>query len=229
MVTISRVGSEGAEDNAACKSQFIAAFFDSAEERAAYLDTLHTGGRPAEALTLCLAYIDSFSQWLFWPRYQTGRNFVEALVQHGGDPGFALVHPMALIRAFEIMKDRWKGFAARLRALFPGPTYSLRAQSDFLKEVAVDFTPAECKELEAELWRGTIANVAYTHLRNPSIHAFRGAAEISFDGTTHEGRPVSPISFSRLHRALLRLVAEARTRSTANNQWFGDDNIVKNV
>src|SRR5215510_8975684 len=182
---MSQVGSEGAGDNATRKSEFIAAFFDSAEERVAYLRTLHTGGRPAEALTLCLTYIDSFSQWLFWPRYETGRNFVEALVEHGGDPGFALIHPIALIRAFEMRKGHWKDFASRLRGVFPGPTYSLRAKSDFLTEAAACFTPAERSVLEGELWRGTIANVAYGRLRNPSIHAFRGAAEVSFDSTTH--------------------------------------------
>lgn len=228
-VAMSQVGSKGTCDNAASKREFISAFFDNAEGRAAYLFNLHTGGHPAEALTLCLVYIDSFSQWLFWPRSQTGRNFVEALVEHGGDPGLVLVHPLAVSRAFEAMKGHWKDFAMRLRSLLPGPPYSLCAKSDFLMEVATGFTPPEAKLLEDELWRGTIAGVAYTHLRNPSIHCFGGSVEISFNTTTHDGQPASPITFDRLHQALLKLVAEARARSMANNQWFGDDNIVKDV
>jgi len=221
-------GSKEAGDNAAIKSESIADFFDDAHSRAVHLLDLHAG-RPAEASTLCLVYIDSFSQWLFWPRSQTGRNFVEALVEHGGDPEFALIHPLALTRAFEAMKGHWKDFATRLGGLFPGPAYSLRAKSEFLAEVAPGFTQSEAKLLEAELWRGTIASVVYTRLRNPSVHSFRRAAEISFDSTTYQGEPARPITFQRLHQALLKLIAEARARSMANNQWFGNDSIVRDV
>jgi hypothetical protein len=91
-------------DNATAKREFIRAFFDDAEERAKYLLDLGASGRASEASTLFLVYIDSFSQWLFWPRSRAGQNFVEALVTYGGDTEFALVHPLALIRALAAMK-----------------------------------------------------------------------------------------------------------------------------
>lgn len=219
--------SDLANQNAVAKREFITAFFDDAENRAAYLLDLHAKGRDPEATTLCLVYIDSFSQWLFWPRSRTGQNFVQALVDHGGDPEFALIHPLAAIRAFETMKNQWKNFATKLRSHFPGPEYSLFEKHNFLTELAADFTDREAKLLGVELWRGTIANVVYTRLRNPSVHSFRRAAEISFDSTTHHGQPARPINFRRLHKALLKIIAEARARSMANNQWFGDDKIVK--
>ena len=214
-------------DNAAAKRDFIRAFFDDAEERAKYLLDLRASSRANEASTLCLVYIDSFSQWLFWPRSRAGQNFVEALVTHGGDSEFALVYPLALTRAFAAMKEPWKTFATRLEGLFPSPPYSLYSRADFLTHPGLGFTQAEAKLLEAELWRGSIANVVYTRLRNPSVHNFRRAAEVSFDPTTYQGQPVQPITFSRLHDALMRLIAEARRRSMANNQWFGNDAIVK--
>lgn len=215
------------KDNAAAKRDFIRAFFDDAEERAKYLLELRASSHTNEASTLCLVYIDSFSQWLFWPPSRAGRNFVEALVKHGGDSEFALVHPLALIRAFAAIKDPWRTFATRLESLFPGPPYSVYSRADFLTHPGLGFTQAEAKLLETELWRGSIASVAYTRLRNPSVHNFRRAAEVSFDTTTYQGQPVQPITFSRLHDALMRLIAEARRRSVANNQWFGNDAIVK--
>jgi hypothetical protein len=214
-------------DNAAGKQDFILAFFEDAEQRAKYLLDLHESGRASEASTLCLVYIDSFSQWLFWPRSLAGQNFVDALVEYGGALEFALVHPLAVIRAFDAMKTVWKDFAKRLRNLFSGPAYFLYPKPDFLTHIASVFTQPEAGLVEAELWRGSIAYVVYTRLRNPSVHNFRMAAEVSFDSTTYQGRPVQPITFQRLHEALLRLIAEARRRSVANNQWFGNDAIIK--
>ncbi len=224
-----RAKSDVAKNSAVAKRELITAFFGDAEERAAYLLDLHANGRAAEAATLCLVYIDSFSQWLFWPRSRTGQNFVEALVDHGGDSEFALIHPLAAIRAFETMKGQWKNFATKLRSHFPGPGYSLFEKDDFLTEVTADFSEREAKFLGVELWRGTIASVVYARLRNPSVHSFRRAAEISFDSTTYRGQPARPITFRRLHEALLKIIAEARARSMANDQWFGDDKIVKDA
>ena len=209
--------------NASAKLDAIADFFDDAEQRAAFLLELHASGHPIEASTLCLTYIDSFSQWLYWPRNRTGQNFVEALAQHGGDPELSLIHPLALTRAFDSMKGHWNDFATRLRGIFPGPAYVLYASPDFLTHASSGFNGSETKLIEAELWRGSIANVAYTRLRNPSIHSFRRAAEVSFDLTTYKGQPVQPITFRRLHQSLLGIVAEARARSMATGKWFGND------
>jgi len=216
-----------AGDDGTINQESIAAFFNDAREGAAFLCALHANGRAPEAFTLCLVYIDSFSQWLFWPRDRTGQNFVEALVDYGGDPDFGLIHPLAVTRAFGAMKDHWKDFGARLHGLFPGPAYSLYGRSEFFTEIAGAFTSQETKLLEAELWRGTIANIAYTRLRNPSVHNFRRAAKLSFDNTTYQGQPARALTFGRLHQALLGLVGEAESRSIANNQWFGNDRIVK--
>lgn len=219
---------ESMRDNETAKKEVIRAFFDDAKERAEYLLVLNAKKRANEASTLCLVYIDSFSQWLFWPRSQVGQNFVEALLKYSGDLEFALVHPLFLIRAWAAMKDHtWKTFATRLKTLFPGPKYSLFSQDEFLTHISQSFNPNDIKLLKDKLWKGFIANVVYKHLRNPSIHSFRGAAEVSFDATMYQNQPVQSITFSRLHDALMKLIDEARKRSLANNQWFGNDSIVK--
>jgi hypothetical protein len=69
----------------------------------------------------------------------------------------------------------WKNFATKLRSHFPGPEYSLFEKGDFLTEVAADFTEPEANLFGVELWRGTIANVVYSRLRNPSVHSTRSS------------------------------------------------------
>jgi hypothetical protein len=73
------------------------------------------------------------------------------------------------------MKEQWKNFATKLRSHFPGPEYSLFEKGDFLTEVAADFTEPEANLFDVELWRGTIANVVYSRLRNPSVHSTRSS------------------------------------------------------
>jgi hypothetical protein len=110
-----------AGDGEITKMDYIITFFDDARDRANFLLELRAKGYPSEALTLCLVYIDSFSQWLYWPRDRSGQNFVDALVDFGGDPDYGLLHPLAVVRAFEAMKGHWKDFGARVQDLFPGP------------------------------------------------------------------------------------------------------------
>jgi hypothetical protein len=214
-------------DNEVTKRDYIVTFFDEARDRANLLLDLHRKNYRSEALTLCLVYIDSFSQWLFWPRDQSGRNFVGALVEFGRDSDYGLLHPLAVVRTFAEMKPQWKDFGARVQTLFPGPRYSLFEKSEFLKRFTDAFSRKELKLVEAELWRGTIANIAYSRLRNPSVHKFGRNREISFDNTTFQGTPARNLTFERLHCGLLGLIDEARRRSLVNNQWFGDDKILK--
>jgi len=92
--------------------------------------------------------------------------------------------------------------------------------------MAAHLTPAELAQVRPEIWRGTVASVAYQRLRNPSVHSFGTAGSITFSGTTYQGQPANPLTFERLHAALARLAAEARRRSEVNNERFGDDRIV---
>ncbi len=218
----------GENENAIAKREAIAAYFDRAEQRHAFLVRLLGDGHDPEAMTLCLTYIDSFAQWLFWPRCDSGRNFVEALSRIGDDPLFAAVHPLQLGRAFRGMRDPRPQFAARIETLYPGPRYELQDQPAVVVALEPHLQAAELQQARGELWRGTIAAIAYYRLRNPSVHSF-GAAALSLDGATWRGRPVPDLDFQRLHPAAGRLIAEARHRSEANNQWFGNDAIVRDA
>lgn len=207
------------------KREFIRAFHDDAERRIEFLVWLNKEKRQYEALTLCLSYIDSFSQWLFWPSSGSGKNFVDAIIKFGGDPLMGLIHPLQAIRSFEVMKPPWKQISRKIEEKFPGPQYELNCGDDFLMKLNSILTTQESNQLKAECWRGSLAATAYYFLRNPSIHGF-GASELSFSGTSYQGTVISGMGFVELHDILKNIHNELRSLSESNNQWFGNDKIV---
>jgi hypothetical protein len=110
------------DDNAIAKASFIEAFFDHAEGRVAFLEDLARQGHPEEAMTLCLVYIDSFAQWLYWPSSKSGQNFTNALIEFGNDQQLGLIHPLQAHRAFDAMKGNWKAITSKVALAFPGVT-----------------------------------------------------------------------------------------------------------
>lgn len=214
------------DENERAKRDFINSFHSHAEERLAFLPRLFSDRHREEAATLCLSYIDSFSQWLEWPSDKSGQNFVKAVVSFGGDPLMGLVHPLQAIRTFHQMKSFWKGIATRIEGIFTGPNYELLEQSEFLSKLATSMSADELSKVKEELWRTTMAAIAYFHLRNPSIHSFGAGPDISFSNTTHQGSSVPVLDFNRLYNIALNLHSELRRRSAATGQWFGNDEII---
>lgn len=212
------------EENERAKSDFITAFHDYAKERIEFLKKLVSDGRQDEALTLCLSYIDSFSHWLEWPSDKVGRNFVNAVVKFGSDPFMSLAHPLQAIRAFDQMNKPWPEIAKAIQVIYPGPLYQLLHEDEFLSQLSPQLTRENLIKVREELWRTTVAGVAYFGMRNFAIHKF-GATPLTFSNTTYQGQPTSGLDFERLYNVVEHLHAELRCRSEANNQWFGNDAI----
>jgi len=207
------------------KLEFIKSFHKAADKRIDFLQWLNEERHRQEALTLCLSYIDSFSQWLFWPSTKSGENFVNAIVDFGGNPLMGLVHPLQAIRSFKGLKQSWQQIAKKIENVFPGPEHVLISQDVFLSKLNSSLTVKEAQDLKKECWRTTLAAIAYYFVRNPSIHNF-GATELSFSKTTYRGESISGMGFSELHDIVKRLHAELRRRAEDNIQWFGNDEIV---
>jgi hypothetical protein len=215
------------DTNQKAKLEFIASYFDDAEARVAFLAELANADHRTEAMTLCLVYIDSFAQLLCWPRAASGRNFVEAVIQFGGDALLGLVHPLQAVQSFSRMRGTWPLITERIAEAFPGPPHELLSMTSFEDRLAAHLSAAELQQVRAEAWRTTIAHGVYQHLRNPSVHGFGSSENIYFSQTTYEGEPIAPLTFWRLLAVVCGLVSEARRRSEATGQWFGDDRIVK--
>ena len=139
------------DKNQEAKRSFITTFFNDAEERIVFLDELASADHQREAMTLCLTYIDSFAQWLCWPSNATGRNFVEAVTQFGGDSLMGLAYPPQAINAFRQMKSRWQALAERIDHAFPGPEYELLPIRCFEQALVRHLTTKELAQLKPEL------------------------------------------------------------------------------
>ena len=216
---------ENMDNDEEAKFEFIKSFHKDADKRIDFLAWLNKEDHKQEALTLCLSYIDSFSQWLFWPSLMSGKKFVQAIVEFGDDPLMGLVHPLQAIRSFEGMNEPWKTIANKIENVFPGPEFELISQEIFLTKLDSQLTSQEAISVRDKCWRATLAATAYYYLRNPSIHSF-GASELSFSKTTYRGEIIAGMGFIRIHDIAKRLHDELRRRSEANIQWFGNDEIV---
>jgi hypothetical protein len=213
------------DKNQKAKREFIKAFHDDAEKRINFLARLHEERHRYEALTLCVSYIDSFAQWLCWPSHQSGKDFVQTIIEFSNDHLMELIHPLQAIRSFESMKSFWKSIATKIKVVFPGSEYELLTEDEFLSKINTTLTTEELQKVKLECWRGSLAAIAYYFLRNPSIHSF-GAAELSFSGAKYQGKLISGMGFMELHEVLKNIHHELRRRSEDNNQWFGNDKIV---
>lgn len=125
--------------DAAAKLEIMNAFFDDALQRVDFLGELDRGGHRAEALTLCLTYIDSFAQWLRYPREGVGQNSVESLCDHEQFAYFSLIHPLQMVRALAAMSGSWPMHSKIIESIFPRPPYELMDRLTFARSVTPGF------------------------------------------------------------------------------------------
>jgi hypothetical protein len=209
------------------KMEFIRAYLDDYIDKLTFLNELTAMGRRDEAMSLCLVYIDRFAQVLFWPCDKTGQNFVNAVIQYGGNPIMGLAHPIQAIRAFKEMSAEWQQLSKKVALRFRGPSQELLPIADLEVAIFGLTKPSERVRLHNEMWRTTIAAVAYSRLRTAAIHGFGVRGEIEFSNTTYGGKPAPDLNLIELQKCAFELVAEARRRSDKNGQWFGNDQIVR--
>jgi hypothetical protein len=208
------------------KLHFIVAFLDELDRKIERLGELADAEFTDEALTLSLVYIDGLAQRLMWPSNQSGANFVNALREFSGDVELGLIHPLQLNRAMDRMGEKLKPIARAVTETFPGPSYELLRERDVLDLLAPKLDAQQLKDLADAISRGSVARVVYEIMRNQAVHRL-GAGTISFSGTMFAGRAAQELDFRRLQRAARNLSAEARRRSVATGQWFGNDLCVR--
>jgi hypothetical protein len=211
--------------DAAAKLEVMNGFFDDASQRVDFLSELDRGGHRTEALTLCLTYIDSFAQWLQYPREGVGQNFVESLCAHEQFTYFSLIHPLQMVRALAAMNGSWPMHSKTIESIFPAPPYELMDRLTFARSLT-RVGQNVLQAIQQEFWRGTVASVAYYWLRNPSVHRFGSSPSVSFGSTVYQGTEPPSLGLATLVPTLKSMIKEARTRSTNTCEWFGNDRIM---
>lgn len=209
--------SEGQE----AKRRAMDDYFRDVQARAAFTLELDRQGHRLEARILCCCYIEALGNRIHGDGKVGAKQFTNVLAQHGGEPALALIVPLALERylpfksAAPAVRDEVKSALASL------PRDRAFELAEIRRHLFPSLSPAATKFLEPELWRGTVANIAYSRFRSPGVHWAGGPGAVIIDRVDGAGEAVPEVNFPILHRALVRIVAHARSISLSNGKWFG--------
>ena len=201
------------------KRHMIDAYWDDVAERVEYLNELVKRGRFTEALTLCSTYLDGVASVLAPAGSKNGPAFCAALVAHEDSPYFSLIHPLQAIRETGRLGGDWPAISSKLATVFPGRQYDLHTEADFMAAVKGSLSASECALLAPELWRASLAGIAYYWIRNPAVHELGGASTIGFSTSYYLGKPVASMSLPEFMPVLRKMIAAARANSHAKGAW----------
>jgi len=201
----------------------MTAYFDDLEARASFARELQADGHGTEAMTLCCCYIDGLANFLYYDSDKSAFNFVRLLREHGQQSDLAKVCPLALTRWLEMNHTKLAPTARKLSTALGADCNRIMTDAELSSAITRVLTKQEASSLSSHTWRASLAFIAYTQLRVPSVHA-TGAANGVIVGSAGPSIPVR-ISFDTMNTALLAIIASLRELSVRSNKWFGHDKI----
>ena len=199
----------------------IEADFDNLERRADLLLRLKKMGFEEEALLLCCCYIEGMGN-LYFGGGGRQLNFYRILKNFGGEEMLMHIHPKQLwigLRTAKNLQTIGQKIGITLRKV----EKKLYTEEDVLALVAHLLNKEEMTKLKDNLWRGTLAALAYKEFRSPAVHELGGAKSFSFEGTTFKGEPAPVLDFSLLYEGMLNILRNMREKSTKTGTYFGQD------
>jgi hypothetical protein len=216
---LASLAAQGASDGAAMHGkpasllEVYQAYRRYLDERVAFLEVLQQQGRQQEALTLLCVYLEGLAQRIYGKgsRVRGSReNFVRVLIEQGGEEQLALVDRTVLCDALRHGGDKLTREAcAALAEVIEGEPAGSAGELSTIDEVLEAARPKLAREqrrlLAGQVWRGTLAAVAYDRFRNPLVHDLHAPTDLPLDNLTFRGAPVPSITFAVLYRALRRI------------------------
>lgn len=205
----------------------IKSFFNKFSERIERLQQLKSIGFEEEAFTLCLVYIDRLASGHFGGAAgRNAENFCRALSQLSGNPLFGMIHPRQLREQVEKHFQTATGIIDLVTHQKPA---ALLQEKEVADEVRKSSLPPEQKEeLVKNLWRASMAKIAYDYLRVPEIHG-PGSGGLSFAETIYNGQTGIRLDFDKLHDALKEIFRRVFDDSMRINEWFGNPDYLKKL
>jgi hypothetical protein len=209
---------------ASAKQQCIESFFDSFRQKIDRLQQLRKPF-PDEAFTLCLVYLDRLASGHFGgDAGRNSRNFSRALKELSGNPLFGMIHPR------EVMKRARHGFPSAvpiIRSVINGQRNALVLEDELASEIRKStlLDPDKTKLVD-NLWRASMANIAYDHIRAAEVHG-PGSGGLSFDKTVYMGNTGVTLDFEMFYNALGQILEKVREVSIATGQWFGNPDYMR--
>lgn len=212
------------EQNRRAKLQFIEAYFRDLEQRSDFLLDLIKTDHRAEALLLCGCYIEGLGNNLYWPDERSAWNFIRVLREHGGEEVLGHIHVKQLRNGLADAKSKLvQRIGQKLNGVLTAAEGRLYTEQEILALVEPAITADELETLRRNLWRGTLAALAYRRIRSPLVHELSTRQGVSFDRTTFRGEPVPDLDLRILYPALRRILQAMRGLSLASERWYGHD------
>lgn len=197
----------------------IEAGFNDFEEEVILLLELNKKGYEDEALLLCCCYIEALGN-LYFRDGGRGYNFYRILKDYGGEDVLMHIHPKQLwIGLRSARRKDVQEIGQKIGGALKNVKENLYTKDEALTLVAHMLNKKEMKKLRDNLWRGTLAALAYMHLRNPAVHELGGTKSFSFQGTTFKGA----LDFSLLYKGMLNIFKKLREISIETRTYFGQD------
>mgnify|MGYP005816975455 CR=1 FL=1 len=198
---------------------FINAFFSAFKQKIDRLQELRKT-YPDEAFTLCLVYIDRLASGHFGGKEgQNRRNFWRALASLSGNPLFAMIHP----RRLKELTERYCPLAVPfISSLINRQPNALLHENDIAAEIRQSsLLDSEKRKLVENLWRASMANIAYDFIRVAEVHG-PGSGGLSFDESNYQGGKGVTLSFEMFYDALQQIHKQVTEASLTTGHWFGN-------
>jgi hypothetical protein len=149
------------------------------------------------------------------------RNFVRVIREHGGAEALMLIHPGLLLRALPRSPSIAKTTVSAVTPILRARPTDLLDDEEVMAMVGPALTEEQSAWLRAELWRGTLAGLIYSHMRSVAVK--RGlVSRLFFSESTRNGDPIPPLDLNLLLPVLRRVVAAARRLSMDSGHWYGN-------
>jgi len=199
----------------------IEAGFNDFEKRVNLLLELNKKGYEEEALLLCCCYIEAMGNLYF---RDGGReyNFYRALKNFGEEEVFTYIHLKQLwigLRSAKSLREIGQKIGVTLRKA----ANKLLTHEEILALVAHLLNKEEMTKFNDNLWRGTLAALAYERFRNPAVHELGGEKSFYFDKTTFKGELAPVLDFLLLYNGMLNIFKKLRKISTETGTYFGQN------
>ena len=199
----------------------IRAGLDDLKKRVDLLPRLKDKGFEEEALLLCCCYIEAIGN-VYYRQNRTQYNFCRILREFGQVDVLHQIHPKQLwIGLKSSRSSNLQRIGHAIGGTLKRAQRRLYSEAEILGLVGGMLGKEDTIRLKDNLWRGTLAALAYQHLRNPAVHEMGGAKSFQFEGTTFKGDSVPDLNFSLLYKSLLKVLNTMRRKSDETRTYFG--------
>lgn len=201
------------------KQTYVDAFFQYHRRRAERLLELWGQGHQDDALTLCCCYLDGLASFAYYCSHRSAYNFVALLREHGAEPELSLCSPLALIRWMEGQGGWRKVASGKLRVALGTTITTLISDKNLEGLLKAHLPHRDFQRLTSDIWRASVAYIAYERLRNPFVHQLGGPGAVIVTSATVTDKEVA-IDFPVLHQALLRALDHFESVSRKTGRWL---------